>query len=1563
MQKEKDITVIRIKDPFNPFKQEKALMSYAGENLLAIRDREGFTADSDCILAINGKAISKNNWPTTYLSSGNELVIKPEVQGDVVRAVLGAVLIVVGVVLYAYGGQALIGLGSLTWAGLGTSIAVMGGAMFAGGVAGLLFSTKMPELLSTSQESAEISQTYSFSPETTQAQGKVIPKIYGKIKTYGNIISTYTESINNKNYLNVLLSLAMDEIKILRKFFINDQPYENFNGVRIRVRNGLLKQTLISNFDDNKLEYLSAVKITYDSGGYTYTTIGSSFDELEADITFNRGLYHQNPTTGGLDPYTVDVSVYYREQGDEDWLCASIQALTYKYAPVGSEDSLEWSLGIWVNDSAGEKIWFELLRHSSSSVHYEGEADSYEGTPGTWKKLISNERIANTYQEYISIAGAQTAAVKRTFVIGSNLPHGIYEIKIIKRSVDQTDITYSDGMYLTAVREVSYADFTYPRHVLVGIKALASDQLSGSLRFSCLASGSFVRVYNGENWIIRDSNNPAWVAYDVLTQPVFYDSWQPNKNYVIGDIARPTGKLVPDLLNEDCSSLASWSNGDYRMAESEIDPAGQFRLDTNAGSAASNAYCHQYRIIDSPPTKHTIKAKLYLDAIGLKADNDDLWIMYSASTWTFLARIASDGLYICKAGTDYTEVGTDIIKCNASAEEQELCFQIDRSSGDELAKVEVFLNKISQGIYDCNYQPSNPDGELNLYQYGFGTDDRVSHVRDLKIATGLGDIGELGEESKLYQITTGGTSATTEPIWPVVIDDGVVDNEVTWKCTDGTTYNGVIRFDGIAPSRIDEDSFKIWADFCDEMVPDNLSGTEKRFEFNGIFDAQMSMWDATIKVGQMSRAAVVRSGYKIFVIIEKASEAAQLFSSGNIIEDSFEESFLSLKDRAGEIEANFLNEEKDYERDTFTIINNAINHPGNKISLQLMGTTKATRVWRAAQFQLLCNQHLKRIIKFDADIDAIVATVGDVINFSHSVPQWGIGDGRIVSAANNPDGQVILDKPVILEAGIIYVIMVRFNDDTLVSKTVSNLSGTWSTLDLTSTWATLPAQYCPYAVGQSGYETKLFRIISISKTSDLIASIGAIEYNPLIYSSDYSVPVVPDQKYSFPNTIPSVFSVAASEIFLKKPDGTVASNIEVTFVKPIMNSSWWSRIEIWELIKGVFYYKGQTSDVKFIIEDALEGFVHVVYFRSINVLGQKQSFDKCPTYSLYIYGKTLPPEDIVEVWAQASLGGLILTWTPVSDPDLDFYRVKWSSDIAAGSWSNSVEVGQSRTNTVTIPSARNGVYFLKAIDTTKNESVNAISVITSIPGILNWNNQITQEQEPLWAGTLASMVLSGVNLIMASQTDFDEIADFDSLLSFDMLGDYVVGKGSYETPASTLATIQVCRCSVELAFSVEDKTSLWDCIVDLDAVENIDGMDNTGAQITPQIALSQDGSTWASYQNFLSGDYSAKAFKCRLVCESLNLTSYIVLREASFIIDLPDREEAAVDAASATEGDHIAFDLPFLSMPRLGITAQGMLTGDCFEVTDKTISGFDIIFKNSLGEGITKTYDWVAKGY
>jgi len=80
---------------------------------------------------------------------------------------------------------------------------------------------------------------------------------------------------------------------------------------------------------------------------------------------------------------------------------------------------------------------------------------------------------------------------------------------------------------------------------------------------------------------------------------------------------------------------------------------------------------------------------------------------------------------------------------------------------------------------------------------------------------------------------------------------------------------------------------------------------------------------------------------------------------------------------------------------------------------------------------------------------------------------------------------------------------------------------------------------------------------------------------------------------------------------------------------------------------------------------------------------------------------------------------------------------------------------------------------------------------------------------------------------------------------------------------------------------------------------------------------------------------------------------------------MPDRTAAVDDIASGTDsgGKAVTFVPAFKSLEGLGISADNLATGDFYEISSKSATGFTIKFKNSSGTVVDRTFGYVAKGF
>jgi len=127
------------------------------------------------------------------------------------------------------------------------------------------------------------------------------------------------------------------------------------------------------------------------------------------------------------------------------------------------------------------------------------------------------------------------------------------------------------------------------------------------------------------------------------------------------------------------------------------------------------------------------------------------------------------------------------------------------------------------------------------------------------------------------------------------------------------------------------------------------------------------------------------------------------------------------------------------------------------------------------------------------------------------------------------------------------------------------------------------------------------------------------------------------------------------------------------------------------------------------------------------------------------------------------------------------------------------------------------------------------------------------------------------------------------------------------------------------------------------------------------VATSDDNVTYSSYSTFVVGEYEARYLKFKVLYTSTG-TSRSMISVLSVTANVPKRQESGSDVVSGTGVYAVTFGHAFKTNPAIGISAQGLATGDFYSITSKSVSGFSIQFKNSSGTGISKTFDWIAEG-
>jgi len=130
-------------------------------------------------------------------------------------------------------------------------------------------------------------------------------------------------------------------------------------------------------------------------------------------------------------------------------------------------------------------------------------------------------QLQSVSESFVRIGGATTSAKRKVFT-RDNLPTGQYDIRTRFKTVPPAGSRYINATYFEYFDEIVYDDFTYPGTALLALRALATDQLSGSLpKIDVLATRSTVPVWTGSAYEDKDASNPAWAAYNTLHNSVY----------------------------------------------------------------------------------------------------------------------------------------------------------------------------------------------------------------------------------------------------------------------------------------------------------------------------------------------------------------------------------------------------------------------------------------------------------------------------------------------------------------------------------------------------------------------------------------------------------------------------------------------------------------------------------------------------------------------------------------------------------------------------------------------------------------------------------------------------------------------------------------------------------------------------------------------------------------------------------------------------------------------------------------------------------------------------------
>jgi hypothetical protein len=507
-----------------------------------------------------------------------------------------------------------------------------------------------------------------------------------------------------------------------------------------------------------------------------------------------------------------------------------------------------------------------------------------------------------------------------------------------------------------------------------------------------------------------------------------------------------------------------------------------------------------------------------------------------------------------------------------------------------------------------------------------------------------------------------------------------------------------------------------------------------------------------------------------------------------------------------------------------------------------------------------------------------------------------------------------------------------------------------------------------------GFSAKPFRVIGITFNQDLTVGLSLVEYQATHYSwaSKQQATAVPTTNLPNPFTIQPPASVTLDDTLIEYNDGTVIVALDVNIGASTDKFIDYYQVEYKLSTDSNFIIYAQGSGLNHRVLNVIDQQTYDVRVKAVNTLGVSSTY---VTAQRTIVGAIAPPSDVEDFSCNIVGQEAHLSWNQIPDLDLAYYQLRYSTSTnGTADWQNSVNLVSkvSRPATSISVPARAGTYLIKAVDKLGNFSSNATAIISNVTETINHNAVATISEHPDFAGTTNNTVivddsiqLNSSELFDSASGDFDDETDrfFDSGVSnadFVSSGNYIfantVDIGAKHTVRVT-ATLEQTASNPDDLF--DSRTGLFDS-----QPSNFDGDAPANSEAHLEIATSDDDITYTAFQNFVIGNYTARYLKFRVVLISRDGASTPVVQQVTVTVDMPDRIFSGNDITSGAGTYTVTFTNPFKSVNyAVGITGEDLATGDFFVVENKTINGFELTFKNSGGTPISRTFDYLAKGY
>ena len=769
--------------------------------------------------------------------------------------------------------------------------------------------------------------------------------------------------------------------------------------------------------------------------------------------------------------------------------------------------------------------------------------------------------------------------------------------------------------------------------------------------------------------------------------------------------------------------------------------------------------------------------------------------------------------------------------------------------------------------------------------------------------------------------------------------------------------------DHITDSNLDLFSFVAASKYCNELVDDGTgSGNEEaRFSINVNIQNPKDAFDVINDISSVMRCMPIWSAGSITISQDKPLNSSFIFNLSNVGEAGFSYSGSSLKQRHSVVSVSYFN--MDSLEVDFEVVEDAaaISKFGVLVKqVKAYGCTSRNQAARFGRAILFAEQHESEVCTFTTSIDAgIVVRPGAVIEVNDPVRAGQRRGGRVVSATSTVvtiDNLSGTSLPLLTDNPTLAVIL---KDGTLETKNISSYNG--AAITVSSAFSSAPLANAPYLISSTTLQTQLFRVISVEEQDEINYAISALTYV--------------EGKYAF---IEDGTALPARTISILNRPAEPPSGLSISEKTIVINNIARSKLIVdWQPVEGVTQYqvnykfeKGNyISQVVFSSDfELLDTPVGEYTFQVFSYSAALQLSANSTSKTFTAVGKTTVPEDVSGLTIEPINEQFIrLRFTQSTSVDVlhggRVYVRHTNQTGGSASFQAAQDVIEAVAGNATeaICPALAGTYLVKFQDDGGRFSVNAASVSISTVEIIDSITVKTDREDTdgtPYNGTKSNVVYdSNLGGLKLTNPNNNASGTYDFVDTLDLGGTF---------------SLQLKRHFQGVGFYVGDEFDNRTALID--TWQDFDGSVANEANAKLLVRTSTDMSNYGGFNDISNGTFKGRGFQFRCKLETTDVAQNINLQQLGYSATMSSRTEQSSVISSGAGAKNVTFSNPFFVgtsglgnlnnfIPAVTISPQNMNTGDYYQITNVTGTGFTVHFRNSSNASISKNFTYNAVGF